>query len=58
MPIAQACSIAHGFDWKTTGRLAAVMGAIKIAHRGGQSHQPSREEIGARYQRAFGELPW
>lgn len=50
--------IAKGFDWTTTGRLAAVMGAIKIAHRGGQSHQPSREEIGARYQRAFGTLPW
>ena len=41
-----------------TGRLASVMGAIKIAHRGGQNHQPSREEIAARYQRAFGILPW
>ncbi|QLQ23855.1 MAG: carbohydrate kinase family protein [Dechloromonas sp.] len=50
--------IANGFDWLSTGRLAAVMGAIKIAHRGGQSHQPSREEIGERYQRAFGTLPW
>jgi adenosine kinase len=50
--------IANGFDWPTTGRLAAVMGAIKIAHRGGQNHQPSREEIAARYQRAFGNLPW
>jgi len=35
-----------------------VMGAIKIAHRGGQSHQPSREEIGERYRRAFGAQPW
>ncbi len=50
--------IANGFDWPSTGRLAAVMGAIKIAHRGGQSHQPSREEIGERYQRAFGTPPW
>jgi adenosine kinase len=50
--------IANGFDWLSTGRLAAVMGAIKIAHRGGQSHQPSREEIGERYQRAFGTPPW
>ena len=50
--------IVNGFDWLTTGRLAAVMGAIKIAHRGGQNHQPSREEIAARYQRAFGSLPW
>ena len=50
--------IAHGFDWQKTGQLAAVMGAIKIAHRGGQNHQPSREEIAARYERAFGAAPW
>ncbi|MBS1189101.1 MAG: PfkB [Rhodocyclaceae bacterium] len=50
--------IANGFDWPTTGRLAAVMGAIKIAHRGGQNHQPSREEIAERYRRAFGAAPW
>ena len=50
--------IANGFDWVKTGQLAAVMGAIKIAHRGGQNHQPSREQIAARYQRAFGALPW
>ncbi|MFN3885043.1 MAG: carbohydrate kinase family protein, partial [Rhodocyclaceae bacterium] len=30
--------IASGYDWETTGRLAAVMGAIKIACRGGQNH--------------------
>ena len=50
--------IANGYDWEKTGRLAAVMGAIKIASRGGQNHQPSREEIGERYRRAFGALPW
>jgi adenosine kinase len=50
--------IVNGLDWLTTGRLAAVMGAIKIAYRGGQNHQPSREEIASRYQRAFGALPW
>jgi adenosine kinase len=50
--------IASGMDWESTGRLAAVMGAIKIAYRGGQNHQPSREEIGERYRRAFGALPW
>ncbi len=49
---------ANGMDWESTGRLAAVMGAIKIAHRGGQNHQPSREEIGERYRREFGALPW
>lgn len=50
--------IANGMDWPTTGRLAAVMGAIKIAHRGGQNHQSGREEIAARFQRAFAYTPW
>ena len=50
--------IANGYDWVRTGRLAAVMGAIKIAHRGGQNHRPSREEIGERFRSAFGSLSW
>src|SRR5574343_264197 len=50
--------IASGMDWPTTGRLAAVMGAIKIAHRGGQNHQPSRDEIAERYRKAFGAAHW
>ena len=37
--------IARGWDWPTCGRLASVMGAIKIASRGGQNHNPGREEI-------------
>lgn len=50
--------IAQGYDWEKTGRLAAVMGAIKIAHRGGQNHQPTRDEIAARFEKAFGSQPW
>ncbi|MFT3848092.1 MAG: carbohydrate kinase family protein [Propionivibrio sp.] len=50
--------IASGWDWQRTGSLAAVMGAIKVAHQGCQSHTPSRDEIGERYQKAFGALPW
>jgi adenosine kinase len=46
--------IAAGLDWPTTGRLASLMGSIKIAARGGQNHQTSRAEIGALYQRHFG----
>jgi adenosine kinase len=46
--------IAAGLDWPTTGRLASLMGAIKIAARGGQNHLASRAEIGALYQRHFG----
>ena len=50
--------IARGWNWVDTGRLAAVMGAIKIAHRGGQNHAPSREEIARRFNDAFGSRPW
>jgi adenosine kinase len=50
--------LANGWDWPRTGRLASVMGAIKIAQRGAQNHAPSRDEIEARYRRAFGESPW
>jgi adenosine kinase len=41
-------------DWATTGRLASLMGAIKITHQGGQNHAPSRLEIEDRFQQAFG----
>jgi adenosine kinase len=41
-------------DWETTGRLASLMGSIKIAHQGPQNHQPPRSEIMARFKDAFG----
>ncbi len=47
--------ISKGWDWLQSGKLAAVMGAIKIASRGGQNHQPSRQEIEAKYEKAFNE---
>ena len=50
--------IAEGYDWLRTGRLASLMGAIKIASRGGQNHTPGRAEIGARFEAAFGESIW
>jgi adenosine kinase len=46
--------IASGFDWPVVGRLASVMGALKVAARGGQNHRPSRAEIDALYRRSFG----
>jgi adenosine kinase len=46
--------IAQGWDWTRCGQLASVMGALKIEHRGGQNHAPSRAEISARLQAAFG----
>ncbi|MEY3202435.1 MAG: hypothetical protein RIR70_1985, partial [Pseudomonadota bacterium] len=50
--------ISQGWSWQKTGQLASVMGAIKIAHRGGQNHTPSIDEIGRRYQEAFGDRIW
>ena len=49
--------IARGWDWESTGKLASVMGAIKIAHRGPQNHSLGRDEIDARFKRAFGHSP-
>ena len=46
--------IAAGHDWPAAGRLASLMGAIKIAHRGGQNYRPSRDEIAAQYRANFG----
>ena len=47
--------MARGWDWRKCARLASVMGSIKIAHRGGQNHRPTRATIAGRFQSAFGE---
>ena len=43
-----------GMDWETTGRLASLMGSIKITHQGPQNHQMSKDEIAAQFKSAFG----
>jgi adenosine kinase len=50
--------IANEWDWESTGKLASVMGTIKIECRGGQNHVIDRDTIALRYRDAFGELPW
>jgi adenosine kinase len=50
--------LASDMDWPTTGRLASLMGSLKIAHRGGQNHSFSRDEIGERYRASFGTRIW
>jgi adenosine kinase len=47
--------MARDWSWERSARLASVMGAIKIAHRGGQNHRPARDEIATRLREAFGE---
>jgi adenosine kinase len=50
--------LAAGLDWPTTGRLASLLGSIKIAQRGGQNHKFTRDEIAQRYKEAFGSRIW
>ncbi|MEJ2034407.1 MAG: carbohydrate kinase family protein, partial [Deltaproteobacteria bacterium] len=44
----------NDFDWETTGRLAAIMGAIKIEKHGTQNHFQEREAIFTRFKDEFG----
>ena len=46
--------IVNGYDWPTTGRLASLMGAIKIAHQGGQNHVATAAQIADRFEVEFG----
>jgi len=46
--------IMHGMDWETTGRIAALMGAIKIEHHGTQNHRVEPAEFAGRFQGEFG----
>jgi adenosine kinase len=45
----------NDLDWTTTGRIAALMGAIKIEHHGTQNHSFSVEEFRERYRVSFAE---
>lgn len=44
----------NGFDWETTGRIAATMGAYKIERSGPQNHSFTVEEFKARMEDNFG----
>ena len=46
--------IEHGMDWEITGRMAALMGAIKIEHHGTQNHIFERAAFDARFKQSFG----
>jgi adenosine kinase len=37
--------ISKKWDWQSIGRLASVMGSIKIQNQGGQNHHPTRDDI-------------
>jgi adenosine kinase len=45
----------RGLDWETTGRVASLMGAIKIECRGPQNHRFEQAEFDRRYRQNFGQ---
>lgn len=44
----------NDLDWETTGRVAALMGAIKVEHHGTQNHGFEKAEFDERFNEAFG----
>ena len=43
----------HGLDWKSTGRIASLLGAIKIESLGTQNHRFTKAELEARLKESF-----
>ncbi|MBL1321611.1 MAG: carbohydrate kinase family protein [Methylophaga sp.] len=46
--------IMHGKDWETTGRIASLLGAIKIEQHGTQNHTFTMDEFAERFEQSFG----
>jgi adenosine kinase len=44
----------HELDWPTTGRIAALLGALKIEHHGTQNHHFTRDDFERRFMAEFG----
>ncbi|MDT0634167.1 carbohydrate kinase family protein [Spectribacter hydrogenoxidans] len=46
--------LANNMDWETSGRIASLMGSIKIAQSGTQNHHFTPDEFAAKFKDAFG----
>ena len=46
--------LTRGLDWPTTGRIASLLGAIKIASHGTQAHRFTMAELADRFHAEFG----
>ena len=44
----------NDMDWETTGRIAALLGTMKIAHHGTQNHSFTMDEFEKHFKQAFG----
>jgi adenosine kinase len=55
---AYRAGLIHGLmrdlDWETTGRIASLIGAIKIAQVGTQHHRFTPDEFAERFHETFG----
>jgi len=49
--------IMKGLSWETTGRIASLIGAIKIQSHGPQNHTFTKDEFAKLYEKNFGSLP-
>ncbi|HEX7043522.1 MAG TPA: carbohydrate kinase family protein [Burkholderiales bacterium] len=47
----------NGLDWETSGRIASLMGSIKIAHTGTQNHRFTHDEFWSLFRGSFGYAP-
>ena len=51
--------LGRGLDWETTGRIASLLGAIKVARHGTQRHRFDAAEVEDRFKENFGQrLDW
>ena len=46
--------LVNGMDWETTGRLASLMGALKVEQPGTQNHRCTRADLENRFRESFG----
>lgn len=46
--------LSQGMDWEVTGRVASLMGAIKVEHSGTQNHRFTRDQFAERFKEQFG----
>ncbi len=47
--------LSQGMDWKTIGRIASLMGSIKVASNGPQNHKFTQSQFREKFRAAFGQ---
>lgn len=50
--------MAQRWDWQKSGRLASLLGSIKIGSRGGQNHAVDRDAVASLYSKHFDANLW